>query len=101
MSTDKKSKQSQLKSLASKGHGINRSKHLKYGDFTESDVHEGPTSYRGASLPDSPMTNRNTFALHVARSGGGKKAFILQGKLYKFSNQDRSGMSSTHSEQAL
>jgi len=101
MATDKKSKKAQLKSLASKGHGINRSKHLKYGDFMESDVHTGPTSYRGASLPDSPMSNKNTFALHVARSGGGKKAFILQGKLYKFTNQDRSGMSTAHSEQAL
>ncbi len=101
MATDKKSKQSQLKSLASKGHGTNRSKHMKYGDFAESDVHEGPTSYRGQSLPDTSKTNKNTFAMHIARSGGGKKAFILQGKLYKFTNQDRSSRSVLHSEQTL
>jgi len=98
MATDKKSKQAQLKSIVSKGHGINRSKHLKYGDLKESDVHEGPATYRGSTVPDSSMTSKAIFARYVTRSNSGKKAFILDGTLYKFTNQDRSSMSDAHSE---
>jgi len=95
MATDKKSK---LKNIASKGQSYSASKYARYGDFKESDVHQGKVTYRGSTLNDHPLTNRNQFATNVARSGGGAKAFIFQNKLYKFANQDRSGMSATHSE---
>ena len=84
MAKDKKSKQAQLKSLASKGHGANRSKHLNYGDLSEKDVHTGNTSYRGTTVMDSPGTNRFLFAHSVRANNSQAKGFRLGGKIYKY-----------------
>jgi len=68
----------------------------KYGDYNPSDIHEGTATYRGSTLPDSSITNRNMFARYVRRGGGGsnRKGFILDGKLYKFTG---SASSDAHS----
>jgi hypothetical protein len=100
----KEEKKKVMKKLASKGVKAGskplsgRAQYLKYGDFDPSDVHEGSTTYGGTTYTDSPLTNRNSFATSVTRSGDGKKAFILQGKLYKFTNPDRTSGSATHAE---
>lgn len=79
-----KDKKSQLKSLASKGHGANRSKHLKYGDLGEKNVHTGNTSYRGMTVLDSPTSNHFLFAHAVRMNNSKAKGFRLGGKLFKY-----------------
>lgn len=63
-----------------------RGQYMRYGDYNPSEVHEGTATYRGSTLPDSSVTNRNMFARYVRRGDGGsnRKGFILNGKLYKF-----------------
>ena len=73
--------------------------YTKFGDFNPSEVHEGDATYRGTTTSDAPGTNRNTYATSVQRGYPGKKAFIFQGKLYKFT--DLAGARSTHSESKI
>ena len=109
MATDKKVKAKSttksLKSLASKGLGASAYKHLKYGDFTEADVHEGdvqeltaPTTKGGKGgvkiTTDSGSTNRQDYANSIKASSNintrRAKAFIFQGRLYGFTAPTKS-----------
>jgi hypothetical protein len=74
----------------------NFGQYTKFGDFDSSEVHEGDATYRGNTMSDAPLSNRNTYATYIQRGYPGKKAFIFQGKLYKFT--DLVGGRSTHSE---
>ena len=75
------SRKEKLKSIARGSHA----KYLKYGDYKESDVHEGPATYGVNTYQDAPGTSKGSFSIAVKR-GHGKDAFILQKQLHKINN---------------
>ena len=62
-----------------------QAKYLKYGDYKESDVHEGPATYGAETFQDDPGTAKGSYSIAVKR-GHSKDAFIFQGQLYKVNN---------------
>jgi len=82
----KSSKSSKIKSLASKGLGHNRAKYLQSGDLVERDIHKGNTSHRGSVVFDSPLTNRNLFALGVRGNNPNASGFVLAGRTYRYTS---------------
>ena len=74
-----------LKSIAKSS----QAKYLKYGDYKESDVHEGPATYGENTYQDAPGSNRSSYSVAVKR-GHSKDAFIFQGQLYKINNSSGS-----------
>ena len=77
-----------LKSIAKSS----QAKYLKYGDYKESDVHEGPATYGENTYQDDPGTSKGAFSIAVKR-GHSKDAFILQKQLYKINNPGGSSYS--------
>jgi hypothetical protein len=69
-----------------------QAKYLKYGDYKESDVHEGPATYGGSTYQDAPETSKTSYGIAVKR-GYGKDAFIFQKQLYKINNPSGSSTS--------
>ena len=77
-----------LKNIAKGSHA----KYLKYGDYKESDVHEGPAIYAGSTYQDASETSRGSYGIAVKR-GHSKDAFIFQKQLYKINNPSGSSTS--------
>ncbi len=69
-----------------------QAKYLKYGDYKESDVHEGPATYRGSTYQDAPGASQSEYGIAVKR-GYGKNAFIFQKQLFKINNPGGSSTS--------
>ena len=69
-----------------------QAKYLKYGDYKESDVHEGPATYGVNTYQDDPGTSKSSFSVAVKR-GHSKNAFILQKHLYQINNSSGSSFS--------
>lgn len=77
-----------LKSIAKSS----QAKYLKYGDYKESDVHEGPATYGENTYQDDPGTSKGAFSIAVKR-GHSKGAFIFQKQLYQINNPSGSSYS--------
>ena len=77
-----------LKSIAKSS----QAKYLKYGDYKESDVHEGPATYGENTILDAPFADQDQFSIAVKR-GHSKNAFIFQNQLYKINNPGGSSYS--------
>lgn len=77
-----------LKSIAKSS----QAKYLKYGDYKENDVHEGPATYGGSTYQDDPGTPKGSYSIAVRR-GHGKGAFIFQKQLYQINNPSGSSYS--------
>jgi hypothetical protein len=84
----KSSRSKAMRNIAKSGMMGPASKHLKYGDFMEKDIHTGPISYRGQTFNDEIVdgdfsTSIDNYSRNVA-SKGGKKGFVFQNRLYAF-----------------
>jgi len=69
-----------------------QAKYLKYGDYKESDVHEGPATYGVNTYQDDPGTNKTEYSIAVKR-GHSKDAFIFQKQLYQVNNASGTSIS--------